>query len=264
MKIIVSASKIGRYQQCKRRYQLHRQGWEEIDISPNLYVGRAIHRAVQFYHLSKNQEEAFFEGFKELPADDDGTLRDIVYATLVVYFEDLKKNPLTVVSTETGDGLIIPLNDEIGYRLRMDGLVNDDGFRVLEMKSSGDHPGNFWKRYEMDFQTTGYVWCSRKHFELPVKGALVIAMFKPGGKNKEAMIQRQRITPSEETLSNWLTDTIDIAEEMYRTKEINRFPKSWNCINSWNQRCEFLPYCSNDNNLDVLRSTHRLVDRRKP
>lgn len=263
--IVVSVSSMSRFLQCRRLYQIRRAGWTLVDDDENLIIGRAVHAALEKYHVNRHEEEAFFAAFELLPKDEDSVprhssvdrMRDVVYAVLVEYFQDFKRNPMVIVSTETM--VTVPLAPRIGFKMRMDGLVDDEGFRVLEAKTSGAPPGSFWPRYDLDFQTTGYVWGSRKHFELPIKGAVVLGLFKPGGKNPKAKVERRRVTPTEQTLANWLLDTIAIAEDMRRARETSRFPKSWQCINAWGKKCELLPFCSNDDDPEILSATHQLV-----
>ncbi len=258
--ITVSVSSISRFLQCKRLYQLRRH-WEAIDDDDALVIGRAVHAGLAHYHVSRLEEESYLKAFELLPPLDSETMRDTVYACLSVYFHDYLQDPLTVVSTETE--VIVPMTDDVSFRLRVDGLVNDEGFRILEAKTTSSYPGNFWPRYELDFQTTGYVWAARKHFELPIKGALVVGIFKPTSRSPKAQVQRRRITPTEETIANWMTDTIAIAKEMEQARAEGVFPKSWQCISGWGRRCEFFTHCSHDDDIEILRAAHRLKEEKK-
>jgi hypothetical protein len=214
--------------------------------------------------VSKDEDLAFKAALDSLHEEggvESQELVDTIYACLSSYYAYFKANPLEFVSTETD--MTVEVNEWLSYRCKADGIVDPES--IAESKTSGEKPGAFWNKYDMDFQTTGNIWTVRKGMDLPIKYAYVSALFKPGYKNPVAKTERRKIEIEEYVIDEWMKDLLGIAREIRRAHEEKDFFKSWNCRASFGY-CEYYDYCSNKDDVDILRGTHYLKvwDAKKP
>ena len=261
MPITISHSSTGRFIQCRRMYQLRKAGWKPKEDDANLIIGRAVHEGLAHWGVSKNDNEALTKALMVTVGLDENGI-DVVASLLLGYFEEYKTDVLVTICTETD--VTLPITPDINFRFKMDGVVEFEGKPwIKESKTTGQKPGAFWSKYAMDRQATGYIWGARKYFDLPIEGVLVDALFKPSSKVPIPTYDRQFFSPTPTMIESWLHDIKGVGEEMLRAEASKDYWKSWTCINSWGRKCEFFDYCSNDNSLDVLRTTHDIKERLK-
>lgn len=245
---------------CRRKFILKVDGWEANEPNDNLIIGSAVHAALAVWRVTGDEVRACQEGFAHCGKDD--RIIEIVYNNLQGYFRRYATDLAAVVSTETEfsvpltvviDG--VPVTLSVGNRI--DGLQEYAGkVWVLETKTSGEAPGNFWKRYELNRQITQYYWASRIKFEIPLEGVIVDTIFKANQKNPIPKYERRYYKIEEERIQNWLFDTMQQIQDIARAFREGAFYKSWKCFSEYNSACEFLEYCSHDDRPEVLRSTH--------
>jgi hypothetical protein len=248
------------FNQCRLKYKLKRDGWRSLDPSFDLKVGEAVHAGLAVWYTTKDNTEMHAAAFAVIP-EDQQEAKEMTFAILEGYVETYAYDTMQIISPEIE--IKHPLtkvsfrgpNLTIGGRL--DGLVVYDGENwVLENKTTGKVPGNFWKKYEFDRQTQEYTWLARQLFpEHNIVGTMVNAMFKPNNRKPEPTFERRFFRYSPKTLEIWRQETINIGLDIRRAIETDNFYRSGRCFNG-QQICEFIEYCASDFNNDVLRSTH--------
>ena len=241
---------------CRRKYLLKHEGWVEKDRDENLAIGSAVHAALAHWVFKHDEPKAMQLAFEDL-GTMESELADHTYLVLADYFSKYKNDPATPVATETD--LVVPLiPDLVEIGMRTDGLVSyEGGIWVKETKTSGQPRATFWKRFLLDRQTQEYLWGWRQRSDLPIKGVMVDALFKPNQRNPEPAFERQFFTPTDWEIERWVRETRAIAYDLIRATENNEFYGSGRC-QQYGKWCEFYDYCTTQENSVVLQSTHRL------
>lgn len=254
-KIEIRNHQIEDFLQCPFKRMLKSQGWVGRETSPPLIIGSAVHAMLEKWTIEKDEVNAVVAANVHLEGQEQEII-DTAYAVFLGYIDTYKNDTMVVISNETE--FSVPLTDDIDYGMRIDGLVEDhDGVWVAERKTTDKLPGNFWKRYQFDRQTMGYVWGAKKKFSsVDIVGVMVDAMFKPNSRRPQPIFERQFFRYTPKRLEDWYVSTCEIGRRMTS----GEFPyKSGKCITGWNSLCEFIGHCSEeDEDLAILQSTHEI------
>ncbi len=241
------------FMHCRYRYRLlHVDGWAPRETDDNLLIGLAVHAALAKWPFIHDEPTTYKAAFDALGPRDD--LTDVVYALLSGYFVKHRPEPLEFIATETE--FTAPFLPDAPYKGRIDGLAASEGaYWVVERKTSGLAPMTFFRRYALDAQTLGYLWGARCVFDVPIRGIIVDALFKPTSKVPETRYERRRFEPSDATVDRWLLDRMATAKDMQRAHASGDFYRSYACETKYGM-CEFQPFCES-NDLAVLDLTHQ-------
>ena len=244
--------------QCRRRYELYKEGWKTIETSPALVIGRAVHIGVEAWAKQEGMDEVHRKAQEEVGKEEVGENKEMVeetvYRCLEAYNSTYKNNKLSYMSNETP--FKVPLIPGVLFTGRVDGLVEvDKEIWVLETKTSGIASGQFWPNYDMDSQSLGYVYAMGQLMEIEVAGVLVDLISKPV-RGKPAKCERRRIRVEKGMRERWLEDMRQIALEVQRAWEEEAFYKSYQCQGRYG-RCEYWEYCVSGNERRVLELTHK-------
>ena len=252
----LSNHQISLFLTCHRKYKLKSLNkWTEIDIKPALLIGKAVHAALATLIATSDEVKFMEAAFAELGENPDQAITEQVFVIIDGYREKYKKDWLTPLTSETT--IIANLTKQIKYEVRIDGLVeNSDGVWVKETKTSGVAPGSFFKQFDYDRQTTGYVWaCREKYPEIEIKGVVIDALFKPSQRSPEPKYEREYIEVSWTKVKEWKKETLQIAREIKRCLKSKVWYGTDLCLLHYGE-CEFWEYCSNGQDKRILKTTH--------
>ena len=252
----LSNHQISLFLTCHRKYKLKSiLKWEALDIKPALIIGKAVHAALAMLASTNDEVKVMQAAFNELGVEPDPRITEQVFLLVDGYKEKYKKDWLSPITSETT--ILANLTRQITYEARIDGLVeNSEGVWVKEIKTSGTAPGSFFKQFEYNRQTTGYVWaCREKYSEMEIKGIIIDAIFKPSQKSPEPKYEREYIEVSPEKVKEWKQNTLWIAREIKKCLKSKTWYGTDLCLLHYGQ-CEFWEYCSGGQNKRVLLTTH--------
>lgn len=250
----ISNNQISKYLICPKKYKLSRE-WEVRveEKSPEMYIGIGFHEGIANYMLTHSEDKAFLKALEEIPEgiEQREEVVEGVFACLEGAWDYDRRYPQDVVSTEMKFELpFIPGVTFVGY---IDALVDSEGLWVKEYKTTGSWSADiFFEKYTFDRQALTYVWAAEKVLGSPIKGVCVEAVFK----GKKWNVERRYFEYSKFYRDSWYYDTIMHVNSMQSARELNRFPKTENCIKNKNYKCEYWDYCASEDNVNVLNSTH--------
>ncbi len=268
MALILSNSSINKFTQCPKRYKLSKlDGWKSTSKSDALIIGSATHKGIEIWSADKDEDAAYLACMEVEGMDEE--LFETVFALLDEYFRTYKDDELSSVVTEldmtvpvlsstpaVALGLGMPRKPYLSYRAIIDGIkFGRSGYWVHEIKTSGEKPGNFWKKYDKDHQTLGYVWSVAKKTGFAIKGAVVDAIFKPGYQRPDPICERRFFPIDPEVVDNWHDNLIQIGADIEDKIQSGDFYESFNCRTGYFD-CEFKLYCANGNQKTFLEATH--------
>lgn len=257
----VSNNSISNWLTCPKKYLLSktwkvRPEWK----SPEAYIGGGFHEGIANYTLTHSEEKSVLKAFEEIPEGIEQREEVIegVFACLNAVWDYDRRMPQDVVATEIK--FEVPLMEGVMMVGYMDGLTESEGLWVKEYKTTGSWSSDiFFERYTFDRQALTYVWAAEQVLGKPIKGACIEAVFK--GKRWE--VERRYFEYSKFYREQWLADTIMHVDNIISAHKMNRFPKTENCVKSKNFKCEFWDYCSTEDNVNVLNSTHMIKEKEK-
>ncbi len=100
-------------------------------------------------------------------------------AILAEWFEThpLRAFPFRVRPEHVEVGFSVSLADDVAFVGRLDAIVEgDDGWYVLDHKTTGRLSPATAERYRMDSQMSGYVWAAQQTLGLPIRGVYINAI----------------------------------------------------------------------------------------
>lgn len=256
----LSNNSISKWLTCPKKYLLSKTWKVKPEWkSPEAYIGGGFHEGIANYMLTHSEEQSVLKAFEEIPEGIEQREEVIegVFACLNAVWDYDRRIPQDMVATEIK--FEVPLSLGVLMTGYIDGLVESEGLWVKEYKTTGTWSSDiFFEKYTFDRQALTYVWAAEKVLEKPIKGVCVEAVFK--GKKWE--VERRYFEYSKFYRDSWLTDTYMHAANILTAHEMNRFPKTENCIKAKNFKCEFWDYCSTEDNVNVLGSTHVLREKK--
>lgn len=149
---------------------------------------------------------------------------------------------------QTGDGLGLYIEKiYILWSGRMDAVLTWDGmFWVMDHKTTSIAGPGFYNDFILSMQTVGYTWAATKITGHRVAGLVLNALVtrKPTKTGKAIEFERRRYPYSDDLLSEWEEDVLQLVTNFFSHLQRGRFPKetAW-CQGKYGQ-CRYHEVCA--------------------
>lgn len=268
--IRLSEHKRNNFQTCRFKYKMSLEWQAKIKPYP-MALGILVQDALMVWDLTGDEDkavDAMLKSLEKIEVEEPDKLLEEASYLLDGYFNKYRDTLDISLATEIPFGkkdakLKVFLAPGVEFTGRMDGISSQVGISwVKERKTSGQAPGQFWKKYELDPQSIGYVYAARQLFpDFPVKGVMIDAIFRQNYKNPEPKYERQFFEIGDDILNRWHEMMIQLAQDMEEAKAKDTYYSNWGACHAYFGECEYWGYCTSKYNQAVLESTHAKIER---
>jgi hypothetical protein len=270
--MILDHSSLHVWRQCKRKFY-----WtylQELDSgrSDAMERGRLAHEILYIYHKTGSLEDAFnatsFERPEGMLQQEEQKYKELEWATkeLVRGYTTKVKEEYKIIDVEVPMAYhIFGSNYYVGV---VDGIVEvPEGFQLInEYKTTSQIPEGWITKFQLDQQTTGYVFLAR-HNGFPVKGAILNilrATKYPDYVRDTVLTPDWLIDEWEREVKNEMLHIEEAIEALERYGYQAMFPKSTDACFAYNTKCPFHKLCTESpRNREVMLS-EGFFKKRKP
>lgn len=258
-------SYIQEFLNCPRKHYWHQERGlvPKGEIDHNLRIGLACHEALEVWHTKADQQAAILaiENVIEPTNEHWG----MAIATMLGYIKFDQASPLHLVVQEFETS--IPIAGGYVYTMRIDGIANLDGkFYVVEHKTTSEYLSTYFRRYQNNWQVTGYLQGVKKEVgHLETSGIIINALQKPRKQKNgygEPAYGRELVVRSEYQVEQFLSgvslafeeiDDTRIKEHAYPRRLAERaWRQNTQYCHAYNKSCEYLDLCKYGSSETIL------------
>lgn len=251
-------SSISVYHECPRKFWWSVVLWLGSDRKAiPLIVGSLVHTALEFLQsdgvegaLTKAQTQ-YNKEFNMVPAEEAHKVWPVVEKMIREYAITYERDEFTSLYPEFPFAIELP-NGEV-WRGKLDKIVSlNTNLFIMEHKTSGEAPSQFFKRFKRSRQVTGYyLGASKMKLPKPITGVVVDALFKPrlkkSGEPGEVSFGRELFLRSSFNLNIFIDNTTRVVD-MIKSHDINKM-EQWvenedSCFGRYGTECPYIDLCA--------------------
>lgn len=162
----------------------------------------------------------------------------------------------------------MPLCAKHTYMGRMDVIVEDGNRQlfIIELKTSGFANQPTWREYwRLATQPIGYMWAASLHTTKIINGSIIIPIFMTTRQKNNVkygmaqMTDEIKLIYTPQQIESWKDMTINLCDEIERSKLIPTGRYNGGCSSSATGRCDYFDSCHAGYNMSIIeQSTHEL------
>lgn len=262
VQFVWDATSIKTAEDCLRKYQYRKLGWEPANKSVHLLFGGWYAKALEHYYkyraLGQDKDEALREVIREAliatwidgkpwESTDNVKTRENLIRTLVWYVEQFEIDSVEVIKLADGKPAVeysftFQVDNGLWFAGHIDRLVKySDLPYVMDQKTSKNTIGpTYFDQFTPDTQMSMYTMAGQIIYEQPVKGIIIDAAQIAVGFSRFVRGFAHR---DEASLNEWYDSAMYTIERARDATQDNNFPMNPSSCHKYNG-CEFRKVCS--------------------